>query len=416
MGLHIVTNWSLGDIDHLLRQERRLVFVRWAGVALILIAAFLYTTTGVSLPSTWWVPIASFAACNLYLHGSIESVRRHPDPIRTMMLIVTMFDWVAIGFLGTTWLYDDFYGSWPTLIMMPLVGGLRFTMSGALGGWTIAAALYLVAGTSSDVLDRALVLDPDALVYRFGLLLLMALAIGAAAREQRQSRRHAEDTLEQLQRSEAWRARLVATLGHDVRGPIGNVVSAAQMLQLRGAEIPPSLLADTYDAIERQSSRALRLADDLLDMARMEHGGVRLDIEEVDLVQLAQRVVGADRDVAIDAEVEPLHAHVDPGRIEQVLHNLVVNARRHGKPPITIELARRDGYVEIGVVDHGPGLPEDASEQLFEAFEHGGAAASTGLGLWIVTTLVDAHGGSIDYRRAPMGGACFVVRLPVNPA
>lgn len=404
---------SFGDVDHLLRQERRLVPVRWAGVVLMALVAGVFTLTGTPLNDVWWVPIASFAACNLYLHGSLDSVKRQPAPVRRLLLVATVFDWVAVGFLASTWVYDTFFGSWPSLLVIPLVGGFRFMVAGAMAGWGVAVALYLVTAFATPGLADV-VLEPESLLYRFGLLLLIAMAIGFAARNQTESRHRAEETLEQLRRSEAWRARLVATLGHDVRGPIGNVVSAAQLLQLRGAEIPDDLRGDTYDAIERQGSRALRLADDLLDMARMEHGSFRLERARVDLVSVAQRVVGGDRDVAIVAEVDPLHAEVDAARLEQVLHNLVVNARKHGKPPITIEMVRPNEHIEIAVMDHGPGLPADAREQVFEAFAHGGAAASTGLGLWIVTTLVEAHGGSVTYRDVPTGGACFVVRLPVD--
>jgi len=410
----VIGHPSQGDIEHLLRQERRLVAVRWGGVGLIGLAAGLFVLTGTPLPGVWWVPLASFIACNLYLHGALDGVRRQVGAVRRLLLVTTMLDWLAVAFLATTWVYDDFFGSWPTLLVIPLVGGVRFMVVGALAGWGVAVGLYAGAGLLQGQMDPGVVFNVNALLYRFGLLLLLALAIGAAAREQAVSRNRAEETLDQLRRSEAWRARLVATLGHDVRGPIGNVLSAAQMLQLRGAQIPEEVRGDTYDAIERQSSRALRLADDLLDMARMEHDNVTLNHQEVDLVVLTQRVIGADRDVGIDAEVEPLLAEVDPARIEQVVHNLVVNARRHGKPPITIELSPKGDIVEIAVVDHGPGLPSDARDQLFEAFSHGGAAASTGLGLWIVTTLVEAHGGTVSYRDTPHGGARFLVRLPVR--
>ena len=404
-------NMSPGDIDHLLRQERRLVNVRWAGVVLMASVAAVFTLQGTPLTPVWWVPIASFTACNLYLYGSLDSVRRQAGPVYRLLVIATAFDWLGVGFLATTWVYDDFFGSWPSLLVIPLVGAFRFGVAGGVTGWGVAVSLYLTTPVFEPDFGPV-VLQPESLLYRFGLLLLLALAIGFAAREQTASRHRAEETLEQLRRSEAWRARLVATLGHDVRGPIGNVVSAAQLLQLRGAEIPDELRADTYDAIERQGSRALRLADDLLDMARMEHGAFRLERTTVDLVALAQRVVGGDRDVAIAADVDPLYGEVDAARLEQVMHNLVANARKHGKPPITITLARVADEIEIAVVDHGPGMPPDAREQLFEAFAHGGAAASTGLGLWIVTALVEAHGGTVTYREVPTGGACFVIRLP----
>lgn len=404
-------NMSPGDIDHLLRQERRLVNVRWAGVGLMVVVAVVFVLQGIPVTPVWWVPIASFTACNLYLYGSLDSVGRQAGPVDRLLVIATAFDWIGVGFLATTWVYDDFFGSWPSLLVIPLVGAFRFGVAGGLTGWGVSVVLYLTTPVFEPDFGPV-VLQPESLLYRFGLLLLLGLAIGFAAREQTASRHRAEETLEQLRRSEAWRARLVATLGHDVRGPIGNVVSAAQLLQLRGAEIPDVLRADTYDAIERQASRALRLADDLLDMARMEHGAFMLARANVDLVALARRVVGGDRDVAIAADVDPLFAHVDAARLEQVVHNLVANARKHGKPPITMTLAKVADEIEIAVADHGPGMPPDAREQLFEAFAHGGAASSTGLGLWIVTALVEAHGGTVTYRDAPTGGACFVVRLP----
>lgn len=105
----------------------------------------------------------------------------------------------------------------------------------------------------------------------------------------------------------------------------------------------------------------------------------------------------------------------DPLRLEQILVNLIINAQRHGQPPIEVTASEHSDGVRIAVHDHGSGVPAEAQPGLFERFTASDTApASVGLGRWIIRQLVQAHGGTVSYEDA-QPGARFVVRLPARP-
>jgi len=115
----------------------------------------------------------------------------------------------------------------------------------------------------------------------------------------------------------------------------------------------------------------------------------------------------------------PVEVMGDPDQLRQVLANLMRNALTHtpAGTPVDVAAAAVDGHVRLEVRDHGPGLPTDRPQELFERFwrSEGGRArgkAGAGLGLAIVAAIVDAHGGEVRAADADGGGACFVVTLP----
>ena len=98
-------------------------------------------------------------------------------------------------------------------------------------------------------------------------------------------------------------------------------------------------------------------------------------------------------------------------RVEQIVANLIGNALKHGQPPVQLRARRLGDGVAIEVSDAGRGVPEEQRRQLFDAFGRGVTSDSVGLGLWIVRTLTEAHGGEARYEERD-GRACFVVELP----
>jgi signal transduction histidine kinase len=234
---------------------------------------------------------------------------------------------------------------------------------------------------------------------------VVALLIAGYTREQRSLRRD-------LEVRERWRAALMATLAHDVRSPLSTVTGTIEILQddpATDARYQP-LLASAM----RQSGRVLKLASGLLEMERVQHGQLVLDRRPVPVEQLAGQVAALTQPDDVQVDVEPgLLVDADPERLEQVLYNLVVNALRHGEPPVVITGRAGPDGVEIAVEDQGDGVPEEDLPFLFERFSTADRAPnSVGLGLWIVRTLVEAHGGTVRYERR--GGARFVVTLPLE--
>jgi signal transduction histidine kinase len=302
----------------------------------------------------------------------------------------------------TTWVSDAFAsGVGPVYVLVFAWFGLHCRPRNLLYAMTLATAGYLGAMIAVDARTRqllsTLVLVPVATV--------VALLIAGYTREQRSLRRD-------LEVRERWRAALMATLAHDVRSPLSTVTGTIEILQddpATDARYQP-LLASAM----RQSGRVLKLASGLLEMERVEHGQLLLDRRPVPVEQLADQVDVLTQPDDVQVDVEPgLLVDADPERLEQVLYNLVINALRHGEPPVVISGRATPEGVEIAVEDQGDGVPEADVPMLFERFSAADRSPhSVGLGLWIVRTLVEAHGGTVRYERR--GGARFVVTLPLE--
>jgi two-component system OmpR family sensor kinase len=192
----------------------------------------------------------------------------------------------------------------------------------------------------------------------------------------------------------------------------------------RGAAESPSDAALARRRIEEESVRMSTLVDDMLLIARLDQGRP-LETEPVDLQAIARDAAADARAVAPQREIKlessaPVVISGDDMRLRQVVGNLMRNALVHtpGTTPIEIAVSRENGLARLSVADHGPGLPTDQLEKIFEPFyradpsrnrDSGGA----GLGLSIVNAVVSAHGGKVKVKETSGGGATFEVELPL---
>jgi signal transduction histidine kinase len=279
--------------------------------------------------------------------------------------------------------------------------GMRSPARDLAAAVPVAAATYagglLSADAPAHVVASTLVLVPTAVV--------VCLLIATMVRTQRRLR-------EELEARDRWRAALMATLAHDVRSPLTTV---AGTLELLGDDASvPARYRRLIEGAQRQTSRILRLATGLLDVERVQHGRLNLDLATQPLRPVADEVAHLTDPERVRVDVGPtVLAHVDRHRLEQVLHNLTNNALRHGRPPVVISASTRSDGTRIAVEDQGTGVPEAEVPLLFDRFSSSDhSPQSVGLGLWIVRTLVHAHGGTIRYETATHGGARFVIDLP----
>jgi signal transduction histidine kinase len=215
-------------------------------------------------------------------------------------------------------------------------------------------------------------------------------------------------------------ARLTADVAHELRSPLTTLVAGVGLLQARRDELPERSRR-ALDLVAGEATRFQHLLEDLLQLARIDAGSADMPRERVDaaaLVREALRSAGRPDDVLLapDGAVAVLVAKRD---IERCLENLFVNADLHGGGLARVGVAADDGSVLVAVDDHGPGVPENERERIFERFARGEQArggTGTGLGLSIVAQTVRAHGGDVWCTDAPDGGARFVLRLPQAPA
>jgi signal transduction histidine kinase/ActR/RegA family two-component response regulator len=274
----------------------------------------------------------------------------------------------------------------------------------------------------------------------FGLLWATSISISrhatALKRSEQELRILAEERsrlleAERAARSEAERASTIkdeflATLSHELRTPLNAILGWSQLLSSN------SVSGDDFrqgtEAIERNARLQTQLIDDLLDMSRIVSGKIRLDLQRVDLASIVEAAVDSVRPSAeakhiqMRKAIDPLAGQVsgDPTRLQQVFWNLLTNAikftPKDGKVDVLLE--RVNSHVEVSVHDTGIGISLEFLPVIFERFRQADASTTRshgglGLGLSIVKTLVEMHGGSVQAKSAGQGrGTSFIVRLP----
>ncbi|MBW1600287.1 sensor histidine kinase KdpD [Streptomyces sp. JJ38] len=232
---------------------------------------------------------------------------------------------------------------------------------------------------------------------------------------------------EARRRTERSHAELIATVAHELRSPLTSVKGFTATLLAkweRFTEDQKRLMLETVDA---DAARISRLIAELLDISRIDSGRLELRRQPVDLVAAVCRHVeghlaaGEPRERFRHDVTGPLpRLWADPDKVDQVLSNLLENAVRHGAGTVTIEIAPaqpcravREG-ITVTVSDEGPGIPEESMSRVFTRFWRGSKRGGTGLGLYIVKGIVEAHGGTITVGRSVAGGAEFRFTLPVG--
>ena len=225
---------------------------------------------------------------------------------------------------------------------------------------------------------------------------------------------------EQIKQS---KERFLAILGHDLRTPLGAVMTSSSFL-LETAKLDESS-ATLLKGIASSAARMNDMVTDLLDFARTRFGDcIPIERETLDLHDVVDKVVAEvtasapDRKVDVSASGN-LRGRWDANRIAQALTNLLSNAVEHGKPdaPITVTVRGEDREVELSVQSEGPTIPERDLRQILEGMKNPEKDGKRdrrhlGLGLYIVDKIVAAHGGSVDVRSTDETGTTFTVRLP----
>ena len=241
---------------------------------------------------------------------------------------------------------------------------------------------------------------------------------------------------EARQRAEREQATVLSTVAHELRAPLTSVTGFTSSLLRRWDRFTDEQKRLMIETIESDATRLTRLITELLDISRLDSDSLNLRLGPVDLQAMlrghvARYEVGrAPGAVALrlgpTASARGLpEMWADTDRLEQIFFNLIENALQHGAGPVTVTLERdgaHDGTREasgvesvvVHVDDEGEGIAPADRDKVFGRFWHGPSNASTGLGLYVVRGLVEAHGGTVHVADNDAGGARFVVRLPAG--
>jgi two-component system sensor histidine kinase HydH len=238
-----------------------------------------------------------------------------------------------------------------------------------------------------------------------GALAAASLLGVAIVRVRRESRRNADERALEHERRLAHLGEMSAVLAHEIKNPLASLKGNAQLLaQMLPAGEKPRAKAER---VVEEAMRLEQLTNDLLHFVRT--GAIRR--EPTDPTQIVRDAAASiPGDVTVDTTRAPATWSLDGGRIREVVINLVDNAVAAG-PPVHATVRGADGKLVIEVSDHGPGVPEDEREKIFEPF-HTGKTQGTGLGLAVARRIVELHGGTLAVHATPEGGALFRAEIP----
>jgi two-component system OmpR family sensor kinase len=301
------------------------------------------------------------------------------------------------------------------LLMLLMLGGPIALVAAGAGGWWLARkALQPVAQMTSEASE----IGVDRLGER--------VAVPAAADELQRLALTLNAMLSRLQRGVEQERRFVSDASHELRTPL-----AIMRSEIDVALRSPELTGEAREVLEsagEETDRMARIVEDLLTLARIDEGQLKLTRSPFDLSSLAAEVISsmqplaARRGVTLDREDNrTVVVEADRARIQQVVANLVDNALKYSKPGGTVRLdVRSDGTeAALDVADTGPGIPPELLPNLFDRFFRADQARSreeggSGLGLAICREMVEAHGGRISATSEVGRGSVFSFALPLS--
>ncbi|MFI1103620.1 ATP-binding protein [Streptomyces melanogenes] len=218
------------------------------------------------------------------------------------------------------------------------------------------------------------------------------------------------------------RTALLAAVSHDLRTPLASIKAAVTSLRSDDVDWSEDDEAELLAGIEDGADRLDHLVGNLLDMSRLNTGTVRPIIREIDLDEVVPMALGGVPEDSVELDIPeslPMVA-VDSGLLERAVANIVENAVKYSPDavPVLVAASALGGRVEVRVADHGPGVPDDSKERIFEPFQRYGDAprgAGVGLGLAVARGFVESMGGTLTAEDTPGGGMTMVLTLSAVP-
>lgn len=251
----------------------------------------------------------------------------------------------------------------------------------------------------------------EASTYTLGVGVVAAISLLGVAivLVRREARRNADERARERERRLAHLGEMSAVLAHEIKNPLASLKGNAQLLAQMLAKSQPEgdKQRAKADRVVDEAVRLEQLTNDLLHFVRT--GAIqRAAIDPAALVREAAETVQGE--IVVETGAAPATWSLDGARIRQVIVNLIDNAVAAGAP-VTVDVRKNDRKLVIEVSDHGPGVPTEDRERIFEPF-FTGKTQGTGLGLAVARRVVELHGGTLSVHSSPRGGALFRAEIP----
>jgi len=314
------------------------------------------------------------------------------------------------------------------LLAYLLVGSvLLVPLPGIIWVMTAAAVAFFLASMGTPLADAANTSTTTLVVVWCQVVILFTAAstlLISGANQIRAARRRQETALDAEKRASEMKNQFVSMVSHELRTPLTNITGFADTLGAAWRSLEPSEIDEFLAIIRAEAEHLGHLVDDVLAIPRLDTGRLLVDITDFSLRPLAFHIAdlilpSTGRKEASVQVAGNVVLRADPNRVEQVLRNLLDNARKYGGDRVGIESFPRGQSHVIVVADNGHGVPEEARERIFEQFEqvtNGDSRTDRGVGLGLNVTkrLIEAMGGEVWYEPGFPVGARFCFSLPAG--
>ncbi len=322
-----------------------------------------------------------------------------------------------------------------TLLLLPLRAHLELgtilllhLLAVAVVGIVAAEAAAVIAAIVAVALVNwfftlpyhSLRIEHTATIVDLSVFMLVALTMSRLMRASRSSQQRADRSAAERERAvelDRSRATLLSALGHDLRTPIATIKATTSGVLAKDVMWTPEDITDALHLVDEEADRLSDLLSNLLDQSRLEAGTTIASIAPVEIAEVlrSKRLPRVPRQYSLPNDLPMVMA--DPGLMERVVHNVLMNAQRHGGQDVDVLISaqRVGGVVVIAMDDNGRGVDSLRLQSLFDPYVSAGdrARGGTGLGLAIVKGFVEAMGGHVTASPSPRGGLRIEITLRV---
>lgn len=321
------------------------------------------------------------------------------------------------------WIIDTHFTNLPNPV-------LPYTLYILLIAIFFSTRVALITATFSFLLFDYYLFEPryhlytsqDALSIFYSIVgLLITLFVGLQIRRYQRHLLQKTDELEMLIKA---RDQFSAIAAHDLKNPITTIKLYSQMLGHKNAgKKTEAVLSQSTEIINRETDKLLSMIDSLLDFSKLQEGKLKLNKKQINLLKLCKECVAImqtnypDHTFTFHTTLKTATVYVDKISLDRVLTNLLSNAAKYSpvRTKITLEVIKQRNEYIISVHDQGKGIPQKEQQKLFEPFyQAANGKQGLGLGLYIVKTIVQLHGGKIWLKSEPDKGSTFFVSLPAR--
>jgi signal transduction histidine kinase len=407
--------WAPADFEDFPEFAEKFLLYRTAAI----FVASALTLFALRANQPFWRNTAAWLWFPTWAIATAAMIPDTPEYVLSHVIVLFILEWASASFILWRW----WWGLTNALAILA-IGEVAIAQIEIAGYEADAAHGYLLSGVVLNVVLAVTRYNAAKREHDARHALEQEKLVTESLREaERQRSADLADALRQAQEVDELKSKFFANISHELRTPLTLILSPVDQLL---DQLPPSGERDALKVVRRNATRLLRMIDDLLDLARLEAGGLRLRVMQVDVENLAERVKenatpaakAKDIEMTFSSEDDSPEMFGDPHRIEIILTNLIGNAMKFTPPGgrIQVNVFHNPAGTSVEVADTGPGIAREEQQKIFERFHQTENSerrrqGGVGIGLALARELAQLHGGSLTVESELGEGSTFTLFL-----